>query len=240
MSTKGTTKRINPTVSSGLTPDEQYAADLAELLSGRSYVLIGQRTCGPDGKSQNDYTWPQRGWASCNDWSKRAECGNGLHFCAVGAVGGEVVRDSGSTIIADEPDRRWQIVIARASESVRIDGEKHKALRVFVVDLDGSREAMTAWLDARGIVGHYITATAGDGGTATAGYRGTATAGDGGTARVRNNSRVKTGNNGIVVSEWFDRNSNHLVKAWTVGEKRDLKANTLYEIVDGVATEVQS
>jgi len=40
------------------------------------------------------------------------------------------------------------------------------------------------------------------------------------------------------VSTWFDGNGRKQVKAWTVGNGRDLKANTQYRVVNGVATEV--
>jgi len=209
---------------------DTYKRDLAELLSGREYVLIGQRTCAADGNSALGFVYPQRGWAECADWNARAECGGGLHFCAVGAVGGVVVRDGGSTIKASGQDLRWQVVLALASDSVRIDGEKHKARRVFVLDLDGTQAECGAWLHSHGIVGHYMTATAGDRGTATAGYGGTATAGDRGT--------IKTGDGGVAITTWIDDSGNKQVKAWTVGKGRDLKANTAYHVVAGVATEI--
>ena len=265
MTSKKTKARKTPNAkiaADASTPDQLYAEALAELLSGNEYVLIGQRTCGPDGKSHSGFQYPTRGWVACEDWDKGARCGEGLHFCAVGAVGGEVIRDSGLTIIADEPNRRWQIVLAKASECVRIDEEKHKAPRLFVVELDGTKDAMGAWLADRGIVGHYMvtaggygstntggyrstntggyvsTNTGGDRSTNTGGYRSTNTGGNRSRSMVGNDSTVKTGENGVVVMTWFDINGKQQVKAWTVGKNRDLKANTAYRVVDGVATEV--
>ncbi|WP_395707033.1 hypothetical protein [Casimicrobium huifangae] len=250
-----TTKTRKPKTTTRLALD--YDTELANLLSGNAHVLIGQRTCAADMTSHNGFVYPVRGWAACDDWDNANECGNGLHFCAVGAVGGDAQNDSGSTIIADGNDRRWQIVLAFASECVHIDEEKHKAPRLFVVDTDGTRDAMNAWLVAYGIDGHYCTITAsgyggqatasgyrgqatasGDGGQATAsGDGGQATAGNHGSAFVRNNSYAKTGNNGVIVTTWFDYNNSQQVKAWTVGENRELKADTLYFLKDGVATE---
>ena len=241
MTSKKTKARKTPNAkiaADASTPDQLYAEALAELLSGNEYVLIGQRTCGPDGKSHSGFQYPTRGWVACEDWDKGARCGEGLHFCAVGAVGGEVIRDSGLTIIADEPNRRWQIVLAKASECVRIDEEKHKAPRLFVVELDGTKDAMGAWLADRGIVGHYMVTAGGYGSTNTGGYRSTNTGGNRSRSMVGNDSTVKTGENGVVVMTWFDINGKQQVKAWTVGKNRDLKANTAYRVVDGVATEV--
>lgn len=98
-------------------------------------------------------------------------------------------------------------------------------------------------------------ATAGDSGAATAGYRGAATAGNSGAATSRgtsivgknglavargNNVRVKGGLGSIlVIAE--ENETNYEISSWkvVVVDGKEIKADTLYKIVDGELVEVE-
>lgn len=125
---------------------DAYRAELAKLLANRDAILIGQRTVYSDGSAHDGFMWPDRGWVSAPDWRKEPVCGYGLHF-AVSSLDGY---DGGSTIM----DRaRHQIVIAYKCESVYVGdgGPKHKAPRVFVVDIR-DRQEIARWLLDNGCV----------------------------------------------------------------------------------------
>lgn len=160
------------------------------------------RTCGKDGLSYGDYSWPEVGqFAVAEDWDPRPVCGRGLHGLLWGEGDGNFLDWS--------PDAIWIVAEIDTAEMVDLGG-KVKVPRALVL-YRGDREGATRYLRENGGAGREIVgledgtgdygyAVAGDYGVATAGYCGNAVAGERGCARVGDRGTATAGPGGTAIA----------------------------------------
>jgi hypothetical protein len=174
------------------------------------------RVCGPKGESHGGFVWPLEpgSVAKAPDWSKRKECGQGLHGWLYGQG------DHSCTDRWGNEGAQWLVVEVESDSIIELGGKVK--FPEGIVRFAGDAKSATDYLwehepRSRAVavigacraekqdgavvaVGALGTATAGDSGTATAGYSGTATAGDSGTATAGYSGTATAGDSGTATA----------------------------------------
>jgi len=80
------------------------------------------RTCQDDLSAHGGFVWPKKGPVSCSDWSKRPQCGQGLHGLYANA---EAIRLGKFHLSINGTDKKW-LVVEVEKESIVDLGDKVK------------------------------------------------------------------------------------------------------------------